>query len=70
MDASEIRELTNAEIDAEIEKTSAELFNLKYRASYEELENTALLKELRRTIARLKTIRHERELQAAGESDV
>ncbi len=70
MNASEIRELTIDEIDAEIEKASAELFNLRYRASYEELENSALLRELRRTIARLKTIRHERERKAAGESDV
>ena len=46
-----------------------ELFRLKFRAAYEELENPALLKELRRDIARMMTIRHERELAAAGDSD-
>ena len=41
---------------------------LKQVAAYEELENPALLKELRRDVARMKTIQHERELQAAGAS--
>jgi len=70
MEARDIRELTIDEIDAEVEKTRAELFNLRYRASYEELENPALLRELRRQVSRLLTIRQEREPQAAGESDV
>ncbi len=70
MEAREIRELTIDEIDAEIETTRAELFNLRYRSSYEALENPALLRQLRRQVSRLLTIRHEREPQAAGESDV
>ena len=70
MEARDIRELTIDEIDAEVEKTRAELFNLRYRASYEALENPALLRQLRRQVSRLLTIRQEREPQAAGESDV
>ncbi len=70
MDTREIRDLTIDEIDAEIEKTREELFRLRYRASYEQLENPALLKQLRRQVSRLLTIRHESEAQAAGESDV
>ncbi len=69
MDAKDIRELTQDEIDLEIERAREELFKLRFRAAYEELENPALLKELRRDIARMKTIQHERELQAAGDSD-
>jgi large subunit ribosomal protein L29 len=69
MEAKEIRELTNDEIDVELERAREELFKLKFRAAYEELESPALLKELRRDIARMKTIRHERELEAAGDSD-
>lgn len=69
MDAKDIRELTQDEIDLEIERARDELFKLRFRAAYEELENPALLKELRRDIARMKTIQHERELQAAGDSD-
>ncbi len=70
MEPREIRELTIDEIDAEVENTRAELFNLRYRASYEELENPALLRQLRRQVSRLLTIRQEREAEATGESDV
>ena len=69
MDAKDIRELTRDEIDIEIERAQEEIFKLRFRAAYEELENPALLKELRRDIARMKTIQHERALQAAGDSD-
>ena len=69
MEAKDIRELTNDEIDVELERTRDELFKLKFRAAYEELEDPSLLRELRRDIARMKTIRHERELAAAGDDD-
>ncbi len=65
MQASEIRELSREEIDEELERTQEELFNLRFRASYEELENPSLIRELRRNIARLMTIRGE----AAGADD-
>jgi large subunit ribosomal protein L29 len=69
MDAKDIRELTQDEIDIEIDRAREEIFKLRFRAAYEELENPALLKELRRDIARMKTIKHERELRAAGDID-
>ena len=69
MEAKDIRELTIEEIDVELERAREELFKLKFRAAYEELENPALLKELRRDIARMMTIRHERGLAASGDSD-
>ena len=69
MEAKAIRDLTNDEIDMEIERAQEELFRLRFRAAYEELENPSLLKELRRDIARMKTIRHEREAQAVGDTD-
>jgi large subunit ribosomal protein L29 len=69
MEAKDIRELSQDEIDIEIERAKEELFKLRFRAAYEELENPALLRELRRDIARMKTIQHERELRAAGDID-
>lgn len=69
MDAKDIRELSQDEIEIEIERAKEELFKLRFRAAYEELENPALLRELRRDIARMKTIQHERELRAAGDID-
>ncbi|MFQ5889737.1 MAG: 50S ribosomal protein L29 [Gemmatimonadota bacterium] len=68
MDPKRIRELTEDEMDEELERARKELFNLKFRATYEELENPALLRHLRREIARLKTIRHERRWKLVGES--
>ena len=69
MEAKDIRELTNDEIDVELDRAQEELFKLKFRAAYEELEDSSLLRELRRDIARMKTIRHERELAASGDED-
>ena len=68
MDASAIRELTDDELVEEISRVQDELFRLKFRGAYEELENPSLIRELRREFARLKTIRRERALAAEGES--
>jgi large subunit ribosomal protein L29 len=65
--AQEIRELTDDEIDAQIETARAELFNLRFRASFEEAD-TGVIRTTRRTIARLLTIRQER--QQVGDADV
>lgn len=67
MDAMAIRQLTDDEIAEELERAQEELARLKYRGAYEDLENPVLLRALRRQVARLKTIRHEREL--AGERE-
>jgi len=69
MEAKDIRELTNDEIDLEIERAQDELFKLRFRAAYEELENSSLLQQLRRDIARMKTIRHERRDRTVGDTD-
>ena len=64
MEATEIRELTDEEIGEEVERVKEELFRLRFRAAYQELENPSLLRTLRRDLARLLTIRRERELVA------
>lgn len=72
MRPEEIRELTDAEIEEEIRMAGEEVFRLRYRKAYQELENPALLRARRRDLARLKTIRRERELASpadAGEED-
>jgi large subunit ribosomal protein L29 len=63
-----IREMTDDEIDEEIDRAQEELYRLKFRAAYEDLENPALLRMLRRQVARLITIRHERRLVAEEET--
>jgi len=69
MEAKAIRDLSANELEDELLRAGEELFRLKFRAAYEELEKPSLLRSLRRDIARLKTIRHERELRAVGEGD-
>lgn len=69
MDATEIRELTDEELQEEIERAEEELFRLRFRSAYEELENPSLLRGLRRGLARLKTIQHERSLAAKDGGD-
>ena len=64
MDAEAVRELTDEEIREEIRIAEEELFRLRFRKAYQELEDSALLRTRRRDLARLKTIRRERELAA------
>lgn len=65
MDAEAIRELTDEEIDEEIRRAREELFRLRFRKAYQELESSAVLRSRRRELARLKTIQRERELRTA-----
>lgn len=67
MKAGEIREMTEAEIAERLEERREELFRLRFRRATQELENPQLVKELKRDVARMKTILRERELaQASG----
>ena len=56
MKASEIRSLTKAEIEAKIVELKEELFNLKFQQALGSLEQPARITEVKRTIARMKTI--------------
>jgi large subunit ribosomal protein L29 len=62
VNAADIRELSDDEIVDQITNAKEELFRLRFRSATQELENPALIKALRRDIARMKTILREREL--------
>jgi large subunit ribosomal protein L29 len=64
--AAEIREMADAEIGEQITQAKEELFRLRFRSATQELENPALLRRLRRDIARMKTILRERETRKHG----
>lgn len=70
MRPEEIRELGDTDIDQQIDELSNQLFELRMRGTYEELENPMQIRLLRRDIARLKTIRRERQTaeRTAGEN--
>jgi large subunit ribosomal protein L29 len=56
MKAADIRPMTIDQIDDEVLKLKKEHFNLRFQRASGQLENTARVREVRRDIARLKTI--------------
>ena len=60
MKASELKELTQEELNQRFEETQKDLFNLRIQQSTGQLEKSSRVKELRRDIARIKTITKER----------
>ncbi|HLS34854.1 MAG TPA: 50S ribosomal protein L29 [Bacillota bacterium] len=62
MKANEIRELTTAEIEQNVKSLKEELFNLRFQLATGQLENTARISEVRKSIARMKTIIRHREV--------
>ncbi|MCC4723729.1 50S ribosomal protein L29 [Salinicoccus sp. RF5] len=65
MKANEIRDLTTSEIENNVKELKEELFNLRFQLATGQLENTSRIKEVRKTIARMKTTIRERELSEA-----
>ena len=63
MDAKKIRDLSTEEIIKKIEENKEELFNLRFAQATGNLEKTSRINELRKEVARMKTIIRERELQ-------
>lgn len=63
MKSKEIRDLTSEEIENKVKDLKAELFNLRFQAATGQLDNPMRLSEVRKNIARCKTILHERELK-------
>ena len=65
MELNKIREMSEAELNAELTKMKKDLFNLRFQHVTGQLENPILLRETRRDIARVKTIIREKELNRA-----
>ncbi|MTH55120.1 50S ribosomal protein L29 [Bacillus mangrovi] len=64
MKANDIRDLTTAEIEQKVKSLKEELFNLRFQLATGQLENTARIREVRKAIARMKTVIREREIAA------
>lgn len=63
MKANQIRELTTAELQQKLKELKSELFNLRFQHATNQLDNPMRIVEVKRTIARIKTILRERELK-------
>ena len=57
----EIREQSDLDLNTQIDSLKEELFNLRFQQATGVLENPARIKEIRKTIARIKTVLTERE---------
>ncbi|HHV60252.1 MAG TPA: 50S ribosomal protein L29 [Clostridiaceae bacterium] len=62
MKASEIRDMTENELQKELKDLKNELFKLRFQLATNQLDNPMKLKEVKRSIARVKTIMRQREL--------
>lgn len=62
MKAKELVELTTAEIEQKLAQYKEELFNLRFQKATGQLDNPARLRQVRKNIARCKTVLREREL--------
>lgn len=62
MKVNEIRGLTSKDLVAKEKELKEELFNLRFQSAIGQLENTARIKKVRKTIARIKTVQREKTL--------
>ncbi|SEM75980.1 large subunit ribosomal protein L29 [Ligilactobacillus sp. WC1T17] len=62
MKINELNELTTDEMLEKEKQFKEELFNLRFQLATGQLENTARLKEVRKSIARIKTVLRQKEL--------
>jgi large subunit ribosomal protein L29 len=60
--ASELRQLGDEELVTKLREAKEELFNLRFQGATGQLENNSRLKTVRKDIARIYTLMHEREL--------
>jgi large subunit ribosomal protein L29 len=60
MKATDLRTRTVDELSEEVDALSKEIFNLRFQRASGQLENTARVRQVRRDIARIKTILGER----------
>lgn len=65
MKASEIREKDIVELNKELGDLKSELFKLRFQLATNQLENPMKLKDVKKSIARVKTIIREKELSGA-----
>jgi large subunit ribosomal protein L29 len=65
MDMEEIRNFTLDQLEDELLKLKREQFNLRFQKASAQLNNTARVREVRRTIARIKTAQREKHVAEA-----
>ncbi len=65
MKASDLRDKTPDQLDDELIKLKKEQFNLRFQAATGQLENTSRVRQIRREIAKVKTVMAEKQAASA-----
>ena len=65
MELNKCRQMTDVELSSELDKMKKELFNLRFQHVTGQLENPVKMREVKRDIARVKTIIREKEMAKA-----
>ena len=68
MKASEIRELSVAELETKLKDLKAELFNLRFQLAINQLDNPMLISAVKKDIARVQTVLRQNELKNSAEA--
>jgi large subunit ribosomal protein L29 len=63
MKASDVRTMTVDQLDDEVVRLKKEQFNLRFQRATGQLENTSRVRQVRRDIARMKTIARQKRAQ-------
>ncbi len=69
----ELNQMSNDKLEKTLEEGREEMFNLRFQVASARLENTARLRQVRREVAQLETVLHQRQLAteaAAGEPEI
>lgn len=64
MTAIELRQFSYQELGEKLDEAKEEQFNLRFQLATNQLDNTTRLRDVRREIARINTVRREQELAA------
>ena len=68
MKTKEIRNLSDQDLQKQLEQSKSELFNLRFQLATGQLENPIMIGLVKKDIARIKTIIRERELNIGKEA--
>jgi large subunit ribosomal protein L29 len=66
MKVNEIRDFTDVELESTLADLKKELFNLRFQNATNQLENPMRISEVKKSIARIKTVMVERKLEKAA----
>ena len=68
MKASELREMTSAELENKLQSLKEELFNLRFQLTINQLDNPMRIKAVKKDIARVQTVIRQNELSEQADA--